>query len=228
MTENTHQDYLSFFKASATAICLEDFSDLYKELLQLRNQNLHDFKHYLDSNPDKVIDLAKKVKVTHTNPAMRRLLKYPESGEIENIEQTFGEGAATIFKQELIAIWNGKDTFESPATLIDANANEVHTVINMPIPKNIEEARRLPVSIWDLTKLDLAQQELLFHSQILASLNEGINIINADSRRILYTNKRFDYMFGYQKAELIQQPVSILNAENKAYFLRLCGVKVFC
>ncbi len=215
MTENTHQNYLSFFNASATAICLEDFSELFKELLQLRSENLHDFEHYLDSNPDKVIDLAKKVKVTHTNPAMRRLLKYPESGEIENIEQTFGDGAAVIFKQELIAIWNGKDTFESPATLIDANSNEVHTVISMPIPKSLEEARRLPVSIWDLTQLDLAQQELVFHSQILASLNEGINIVNAESGRILYTNKRFDHLFGYQKYELIQQPVSILNAENE-------------
>lgn len=215
MTPSAHQNYLSFFNASATAICLEDFSELFKELLKLKNEKLTDFELYLENNPDQILELAKRVVVTQTNPAMRRLLHYPEDEEIENIGQTFGPGAAEIFKQELIAIWNGKDTFESPATLINANGKEIYTFISMPIPKTIEESRALPVSIWDLTKLDLAQQELEFHSQILASLNEGINIVNADTGRILYTNDRFERMFGYKKVELIQQPVSILNAGNE-------------
>ncbi|MBL4798173.1 MAG: GGDEF domain-containing protein [Oleispira sp.] len=215
MTPSDHISYLNFFNTSATAICLEDFSVLFKELLKLKKENIDDFEQYLNNSPDKVLDFAKKVIVTQTNPAMRRMLSYPEDGEIENIEQTFGPGAAAIFKQELIAIWNGKDTFESPATLIDANGKEIHTVISMPIPKSIEESKHLPVSIWDLTKLNLAQQELIFLSQILASLNEGINIVNADTGKIIYTNDRFEHMFGYQKTELLQQPVSILNAGNK-------------
>jgi diguanylate cyclase (GGDEF)-like protein/PAS domain S-box-containing protein len=212
MTPSAHRNYLSFFNASATAICLEDFSELYTALFKLKSTKILDFEHYLDNNPDEILELAKRVIVTQTNPAMRRLLSYPEDGEIENIVQTFGPGAANIFKQELIAIWNGKDTFESAATLIDTNAKEVHVFISMPIPKNMDEAQNSPVTIWDLTKLDLAQQELAFHSQILASLNEGVNIVSASSGIILYTNSRFEYLFGYQKAELLQQHVSILNA----------------
>jgi len=212
MTPSAHQNYLNFFNASATAICLEDFSELYAELLELKSTKLLDFEQYLDNNPDKILELAKTVIITQTNPAMRRLLSYPEDGEILDIAQTFGPDAANIFKQELIAIWNGKDSFESAATLIDSNAKEVHVVISMPIPKSIEEARYLPVTIWDLKKLDIAQQELAFHSQIFASLNEGINIVSASSGKILYTNDRFEHLFGYQKSELLQQNVSILNA----------------
>ena len=212
MTPSTHQNYLSFFNASATAICLEDFSELFAELLRLKSKKDLDFEHYLESNPDKILNLAQKVIITQTNPAMRRLLSYPEDGEIGDIAQSFGPGAISIFQQELIAIWNGKDTFESATTPVDANETEEHVMISMPIPKSIDESRYLPVTIWDLTMLNKAQQELAFHSQILSSLNEGINIVSADSGIILYSNDRFNHLFGYHKSELLLQPVSILNA----------------
>ena len=46
-------------------------------------------------------------------------------------------------------------------------------------------------------------------------MKEGVNLVNPKNGLILYTNRRFERMFGYNKGELINKPVSILNAKGE-------------
>jgi len=62
----------------------------------------------------------------------------------------------------------------------------------------------------DITEQLEAIQTLRTQATVLENMQEGVNVTNL-SGDILFTNKAFDAMFGYEPAELIGQHVSILN-----------------
>jgi diguanylate cyclase (GGDEF)-like protein/PAS domain S-box-containing protein len=64
----------------------------------------------------------------------------------------------------------------------------------------------------DITESKQTEELLRFHSNILANVGEGIYLIRVSDRVIVFTNWRFDSMFGYEQGELLGTHVSIVNA----------------
>ena len=70
----------------------------------------------------------------------------------------------------------------------------------------------------DVTERKKVEEELRIHSRILDGMEEGVNVSD-EKGVIFFTNPKFERMFGYNRKELIDKPVSILNdlppTENK-------------
>ena len=49
-------------------------------------------------------------------------------------------------------------------------------------------------------------------SEIIAHISYGINLVRASDNVIVYTNKKFDEMFGYASGELLGKHISVINA----------------
>ena len=64
----------------------------------------------------------------------------------------------------------------------------------------------------DITERKKAEQELRLQSVIITNLSEGVHLIRMDDGIIVYTNPRFEEMFGYDPGELIGKHISIVNA----------------
>ncbi|HVN57772.1 MAG TPA: PAS domain S-box protein [Bacteroidales bacterium] len=64
----------------------------------------------------------------------------------------------------------------------------------------------------DLSDMKKAEKELLLKGEILKNITEGINIVRLADAKIVYTNSRFDEIFGYEPGELMGENVSVLNA----------------
>jgi len=64
----------------------------------------------------------------------------------------------------------------------------------------------------DITERKQSENKLRFQSEILQNMKEGIQLTRISDAVIVYTNTYFEFMFGYQKDELIGKHVSILNA----------------
>ncbi len=97
--------------------------------------------------------------------------------------------------------------------------------IKLPIKDLIEyfEARflylsdhRVAVFVRNITDRKKMLEELHISSEIMTNLSEGVNLVDADSIKIVYTNTRFDEMFGYDPGELIDKHVSTINALSEA------------
>ncbi|KKN54579.1 hypothetical protein LCGC14_0590780 [marine sediment metagenome] len=93
--------------------------------------------------------------------------------------------------------------------------------IELPIKDIIEyfEARflylsdhRVAVFVRNITDRKKMLEELRISSEIMTNLSEGVNLVDADSLKIVYTNTRFDEMFGYDPGELISKHVSAINS----------------
>ncbi|MGA2916987.1 PAS domain S-box protein [Methanoregula sp.] len=66
-----------------------------------------------------------------------------------------------------------------------------------------------------LTEVTVRRQvveELRLQNQIFETIAEGVYLIRASDGVIVYTNTKFEKMFGYEKGELIGRHVSVVNA----------------
>jgi PAS domain S-box-containing protein len=66
----------------------------------------------------------------------------------------------------------------------------------------------------DITERKQVEIELLLHSVILQNMAEGVALVRTSDRKIVFTNTRFNQIFGYPEGELAGQPVAILNARG--------------
>ncbi|WP_445173743.1 PAS domain S-box protein [Microcoleus sp.] len=65
--------------------------------------------------------------------------------------------------------------------------------------------------IQEITARKEAQKTLELQSVIMHNMAGGVCLIKASDLRIVYTNPKFDAMFGYTDGELAGQPVGVLN-----------------
>ncbi len=64
----------------------------------------------------------------------------------------------------------------------------------------------------DITERRKKEEVLQLHSAIMKNMAEGVYLIRVDNEIIVYTNPRFEEMFGYNSGELIGKYVSMVNA----------------
>lgn len=77
-----------------------------------------------------------------------------------------------------------------------------------------------PEAMWaivrDITERKQADDALRLHSEILKNLSEGILLIRASDGIIVFTNPRMEDLLGYGTGELIDKPVSLINAPGES------------
>lgn len=61
-----------------------------------------------------------------------------------------------------------------------------------------------------------SQEDLRLYSEVIANMAEGVAIVRAADATILYTNPRFDELFGYGPGELAGKNVATLNASSSS------------
>ncbi|MEW6601813.1 MAG: PAS domain S-box protein, partial [Nitrospirota bacterium] len=64
----------------------------------------------------------------------------------------------------------------------------------------------------DITSRWKAEIEMRLHSEIVANMCEGVNLVRASDHLIVYTNPKFDKMFGYAHNELMEKHISVVNS----------------
>jgi PAS domain S-box-containing protein len=67
----------------------------------------------------------------------------------------------------------------------------------------------------DITSRKKLEASLVFQSQIVDNIAEGINLVRVSDGTIAYANPSFYRMFGYQPGELIGENISIVNAPGE-------------
>jgi diguanylate cyclase (GGDEF)-like protein/PAS domain S-box-containing protein len=83
----------------------------------------------------------------------------------------------------------------------------------------IAELASLKHRIAELEQADLEYKLLndvaSLHNEILTNMMEGVLLTRVEDGTIVYVNRRFESMFGYNAGELVGKPVSILNAPSE-------------
>jgi PAS domain S-box-containing protein len=113
---------------------------------------------------------------------------------MEYVQQTLQTGKLQVYEQEIMVA--GKKRVEE-VRLAVCGRDEILVIVR------------------DITDRKRAEQELELQAVITRTMAEGICLVRAADGAIVYTNPKFDQMFGYSAGELIGNQVSILNYQDE-------------
>ena len=103
---------------------------------------------------------------------------------------------------------SGRDLFETRHRRKDGTCWDVE----ISVVYSQREGGQFYVFARDIGERKRAEASLRLQSEITARAAEGVNLVSAADGCILYTNRRFDEMFGYAEGELLGKPIDRLNA----------------
>jgi len=201
---NEHQspddEFRHIFDEAPVSLWVENFSGVKEFIDQLRTSGVDNLRTYFESHPEAVSACAKKVKVIQVNKATLDLYKADSEQQLlEGIDKTFTEESYGVFREELIALAEGKSSVASEAITKTLTGEPVYILIRISIMPGYEDTwSRLLVSMNDIS--ERKQSEEKFRDMADKSL-VGIYIIQNEIFK--YVNPMLAKIFGYSEDEII-------------------------
>jgi len=205
--ESLSDRYRVLFEDSPISLWEEDFSEVKIYLDSLREKGVSDFRAHFDQNPESIVNCAALVKVVDVNKATLRLFG-AESREVFfwNLNSFFCEDAYNTVRDELVAIAEGKTSFEAETVNMTLQKEKKHVFLRWQAAPGYEYSlSKVLVSIIDITARVEAQEELR------RAREEFIAILSHDLKSPLAS------MMGY--VQLIERIVG--DKEDLVHYLQM-------
>jgi PAS domain S-box-containing protein len=177
MLRQSELRYRTIFDQLAVAVVEHDFQEVRHTLDRLRSSGVTDLARHLATDPGFLNDIRRTVRITGANDTAVRLL---EADSKENffarLDEILPPGDES-FTQFLLALWEGRSTFLTEASLRTRRGEQVPVILSLSLPQDgpldrvtacivdIRERLRMQAVI-DRTRADLE------HAMRAASLGE--------------------------------------------------------
>ena len=149
----SEERYRNLFEDSPISLSEEDFSEVKKYIDGLRSKGVKDFRKYFEEHVEDVAKCAAMVKKVDVNKAF---LEFYQAKSIEEfrdgLNRLFTEKSYDVFREELIAITEGKSEFESEDITQKLTGEKNHIVLRWSVASGYEDTLSwVLVSIADVT-----------------------------------------------------------------------------
>jgi diguanylate cyclase (GGDEF)-like protein/PAS domain S-box-containing protein len=205
--QKSEQRYRLLFENSPVSLWKEDFSAVKHELNTLAKLGITDFRTYFNSHPEEVMKCAALIKIIEVNKATLELYHAANQEELrQGLSRVFGEESYPIFIEELVAIAEGKTSFEQEAINLTLTGEKKHVIIRWSIIPAIEETLSTTiVSIFDITDRKHAEEALQNSEQeyraTIDAMGDAIHVVDPELKIILL-NQAFKNWLNILKLEL--------------------------
>ncbi len=171
---NNDSIYKGLFEDSPIAMWLEDFSELKKVIDKLKHKGIENFAEYLDQHPEIIYQCELMIKVIDINKKSLEVFKARNKEEIiDNIKKIIKDETAVIVKEELVAIAEGRNTFESEGINYKLNGEKMFISLRWTVLPGYEnDCSRVIVSIIDITEQKVAEQQ---RNMLIMELQSALN-----------------------------------------------------
>lgn len=183
-----------------------------------KEDELEDLCEILYASSDPILITSADIKIIFVNAAWEKLTGYTlkeVKGQNPRILQS-GKTPPHVYKAMWKALSNNLPftTEETIDKRKDGSLYQIHSAI-FPVLKNDKVIYYVQLQ-HDITDRIKREQILKFQGQIIQNMAEGVCLVRISDEKIVYTNPKFDSMFGYNSGELYGEHVSIVNyAKNK-------------
>jgi signal transduction histidine kinase/CheY-like chemotaxis protein/HAMP domain-containing protein len=153
--------YRALFESVGVSLWEEDYSAIQAMLQGLKQQGVADVPGYIREHPEFVSEAARRLQVLEVNDATLKLF-HADSKEqlLGSLDQVFVPESFAVFREELVAIAEGRESFESEAINGTLDGKKINILMKVNFPAEFKERGRLTVSIADITELKKVEQEL--------------------------------------------------------------------
>jgi PAS domain S-box-containing protein/putative nucleotidyltransferase with HDIG domain len=158
----TEERYRNIFENSPISLWEEDLSDVKKYINSLKEKGVTDFRKYLDDHPDAIAHFAVLGKVLDVNKTTLEMYKAASKEEmIGSLGKVLNEETYEVFKNELIALAEGKTVFEAQTTNQTLTGEKRDIVIRWTVAPGYEDSlSKVLVSIIDVTDQKKIEEKL--------------------------------------------------------------------
>ncbi|MBM3253716.1 MAG: sensor domain-containing diguanylate cyclase, partial [Candidatus Omnitrophica bacterium] len=154
MLKDNQNEYRSLFDDSPIPLWIEDFSEVKKYLDDLHREGIGDLKTYFENRPEVISYCANLVKVVDVNRATLDLYNAKSKKEFkDNLNRIFCRESYGVFKEELIALAEGKTVFESETINQTLTGEKINLSFKWFVATGYEKTlSKVFISIIDITK----------------------------------------------------------------------------
>jgi len=169
----SEERYRNLFEDSPISLWEEDSSEIKNYIDELKNKGVEDFREYYETHLEEVIRCTAMVKVVNVNKATVSLFRALGKKEVmEGLGQIFTEHSYGLFKEELIAIAEGRTEFEGEDVVKTMAGNEIHVNLKWSVaPGHEVDYSKRHVSIIDITQRKNAEKAIKKYARELEESN---------------------------------------------------------
>ena len=153
--------YRYIFDSAGVSIWEEDFSQVKAAIDELKATDIGDFREYVATHPEFVRKSVPLVKVIDVNSATVKLFNANSKGQLlVSLQKIFLPETEEVFAAELIALAEGRTSFESETVLQTVNGHRLTVLFGITFPTQPAKLDSVLVTMMDITERKRAEEEL--------------------------------------------------------------------
>src|SRR4029077_3387124 len=153
--------YRHIFQTAGVSIWEEDFSQVKAAIDDLKAQGVRNFRQYLAGHPEFVRQATSMAKILDVNDVTVKLFGARSKDELlVSLHKVYLPETEEVFAGELIAIAEGRTSFESETVLQTLNGNRLAVLFTITLPPRPAKLKSVLVSITDITERKRAEEAL--------------------------------------------------------------------
>ena len=153
--------YRHIFQGAGVSIWQEDFSQVKAAIDDLKDRGVLDFRQYLAAHPEFIRQAIPMVQVIDVNDATIRLFEAESKDQVlVSFDSIFLPESEEVFAGELIAIAEGRISFESETILQTLKGEKLTVLFTVTFPPQPAKFDSVLVSIIDISERKRAEREL--------------------------------------------------------------------
>jgi PAS domain S-box-containing protein len=202
--------YRALFEHSPIPIWEEDFSEVKSHFDRLRASGVKDFRSHFENHPEEIVRLAEQVKILDVNQESVAFFEVTAKEEIPTyLPYYFDERSLNVFREEIIALAEGKTKFECEIPILTLNGGMKDLSLRLSVAPDYEETlSRVFVSFIDLTERKRAEEALREseekYSALVQQAKDGVIIIQDGI--LQFVNQALADILGYTLGEIENRP----------------------
>ena len=208
--KKSEEQYRVLFEESPISLWEEDFSDIKVWIDTKIHENVRDFRTWLESHPDDVAGCAIMVRVTHINRATMALFGAASHNEFSHgLSGIFTEDSYDVFREEIIALAEGKNEFEGEAQIQTLNGERKIVLLKMTVVPGYEQTfSKILISIIDISDLKRIDKAL-------RQANKQLNLLSSITRHDILNQLMALKGYLYLSNEMIDNPTILTGYIQK-------------
>ncbi|UCD35054.1 MAG: PAS domain S-box protein, partial [Nitrospiraceae bacterium] len=215
--------YYKMFRFSPVSIWEEDFSEIHLYFEKLRKKGIHDFRGFIERHPEEVLSLAGKVKIIDVNDATLNLFGARTKKELfQGLNVVFSKESYDVFREELIALFEGSTGFQSEAVNLTLTGEEKHILLRLAVTPGYEKTlSSVFVYIVDISEMKRVEEDLRESEEkyrtIFKTAYDAILIVDTDTGIILDVNQKGEDLFGMHAHEIVGLHFTQLHPKEESH-----------
>lgn len=185
--QESEQRFREIFETAGVSVWLEDFTQVKREMEELRRQGVEDLRAYCMENPDFVQRAITMVRVLDVNSETLDLFGARNKEELlGSLSNVFAPETKNLFIEELVALSGGYETLRSESQVRALDGRPIPVLFTIHIGPEIDGQTHVVVTLTDITERKRMEETLRRNEELFSTLVEsapfGVYFIDSEFR----------------------------------------------